>query len=198
MKQFFSFSDNCKRSTIEVSCNLSFDELEHFLTPCCPEKLPKDVIFNIIKGKKEHDIIFYHEAGSFKFYSEKIIKILSRYIDLTNKVYPIHIEKCKTTYYVVYNLQTYFFFNEEYSERSLGNEKDCFLLTSNLYPSIFNLRCNADESNRDDTNIIVISPQIKLTMQQEGITNIYFLECYGYDEDEYAEWKRRHGIIRDY
>ena len=61
-------------------------------------------------GKKSYDIIrFFESVGHF--YSQKIIDILSQYIDMSDKCYPIYIKDVDTQYYILYNLKAYTWYN---------------------------------------------------------------------------------------
>lgn len=213
MRKFFYLSDDCKRSCIEIQCNIPFEKLQKYFIPCGKEKLPLDTLFDIVKGKKLYDVIFYHEVGTFKFYSEKIINVLSRHIDMSDKCYPITIKNCKKQYYAIYNLDSYLYFNSAYSDFNKDHEVEALLIPTKGLPPIFSAIRLAEkeevEERRVDfitelgapvniTRLVLVSSEVKSAMIQKQITNAYFEEWNGYDEDEYAEWKRRHGIIRDY
>lgn len=187
MNQFFSFLTDLKRSTVQIDCDLSFKQMEEYTTPSCTKRIPYDVVFKVVKGKRFYDIIEYYGA-CFEFYSERIINVLSRYIDMTDKCYPLNIEDAEMQYYCIYNLKEAFYFNIDFSKRSLEEETDRFLFPENDIPNLFCF---------NDSWIIVIPPEIKEKMERQKITNINFIECLQCDEQEYSKWKKKHKISKD-
>lgn len=211
MKQVYELLDASKRSAIEIRCGLSYSILEEYFTPNCNKKLPKDITFKIVKGKKFYDLITYNQAGCLEFFSQKIIDIFSRHVDMSDKCYPIKIENCDLTYYVIYNLSSCLYFNFEYSKSFIGEEVDAILLPQGNTVSLFTLHRFVDDdeekilTDKDghnsqrliDTFCKVVSDDIKREMINEGVTNIRFTECNGYNEEEYLEWKKEHGVARN-
>ncbi len=46
---------------LEISSEISYDILDTYLDPTQTEKLPDDVYFKVVAGKKKYDIIRYYE-----------------------------------------------------------------------------------------------------------------------------------------
>jgi hypothetical protein len=143
-----------------------------YLVTTAKERLPKEVSFQVAKGKRWTDIIVYHQSVSLNFYSQKLIDVLSKFIDISNISYPIHIEACDTKYYVLYNLKEFTFLNQQnFFEAPL-------FLQSEEVPSLFALT---------KSNLIICAPAVKNEIIKEKLTNVYFSDAIGLTLDEYQE-----------
>ena len=108
----FSLGNAWKRSQLEIESEISYKILCEQLIPYQKEKLPDNVTFKVAAGKKAYDLIRLYESGEY-FFSQKIIDILSQFVDMSDKCYPIKIEGVDVQYYVIYNLYAYPYLNKE-------------------------------------------------------------------------------------
>lgn len=97
MFSYYSFNHRFKRSMLEITSKTSYDILWKYLDPLQKEKLPENIVFTIASGKKAYDIIRLYESGEY-FFSQRVICVLSKFIDMTDKCYPITIEGVETLY----------------------------------------------------------------------------------------------------
>lgn len=177
MISFFDFTHRFKKGMLEISSNTSYDILWKYLDPLQKEKLPNNIFFRIESGKKQYDVIRLYESGE-EFYSQNVIDILSQFIDMTNKCYPIYIDGVDKQYYVIYNLEAYPFLNRE--ESTFEDEPCCFK-ASNPSLSIFGI---------EDTKCIIVSTEIKDALLKYKISNIILQECFGCTLEEYKKIKK--------
>jgi hypothetical protein len=108
MITFYTFSWKVgTRSFVEVKANNSIDYkfIRPYLYTISKDRLPSDVSFSVVKGKRWTDIILLYEAATHKFFSQRLIDILEQFIDLRNKCYPIDIAGAPFKYYTIYNLE---------------------------------------------------------------------------------------------
>lgn len=96
MFSYYSFNHRFKRSMLEITSKTSYDILWKYLDPLQKEKLPENIVFTIASGKKAYDIIRLYESGEY-FFSQRVIYVLSKFIDMTDKCYPITIEGGRNT-----------------------------------------------------------------------------------------------------
>ena len=88
MITFYTFSWKVgTRSFVEVKANNSIDYkfIRPYLYTISKDRLPSDVSFSVVKGKRWTDIILLYEAATHKFFSQRLIDILEQFIDLRNK-----------------------------------------------------------------------------------------------------------------
>lgn len=76
---------------LEISSETSYEILDKYLDSTQTERLPDDVCFKVVAGKKKYDIIRYY-GFVWAFYSQKFIEVLSQFVDMSDKCYPIRIE----------------------------------------------------------------------------------------------------------
>jgi hypothetical protein len=181
MIKFFTFSTDFKRSMIEVKPNISYREIEPYISPEAKKKMPSNVKFKIAKGKKLYDSIRHFESIG-EFYSQKFINILSEFYDLSKNCYTLNIEEMSEKYFNFYNLESAEFINRDYSISAIASEPWMFLLPSSLQ-NIFCLK---------DSYIVVISEEAKIALEKAKITNIRFKEVYGCTLSEKEEWEIDH------
>ncbi len=91
METVFNFHNAFKRSQLEISSDASYDLLLEYLVPYKKERLPENVTFKVAAGKKNYDIIRLFESGEY-FFSQKFINVLSQFMDMSDKCYPIKVE----------------------------------------------------------------------------------------------------------
>ena len=174
----YYFSHRFKRSMLEISSEISYDILDTYLDPTQTEKLPDDVVFKVAAGKKEYDIIRYYES-CLEFYSQRIINILSQFVDMSDKCYPIRIEGVEEQYYAIYNLKTYPFWNRD-DVVSMYDDPCYFGIQDKPIP-IFGI---------DDTAFIIVSEEIKDALLKNKISNIELKETFGCSFEEFNEIKK--------
>ena len=76
---------------VEITSETDYEFLRSYLDPLQKEGLPDNVTFRIAAGNRCYDIIRLYERGE-EFYSKKIIEVLSQFVDMTEKCYPIIID----------------------------------------------------------------------------------------------------------
>ena len=108
MISVFNLHNDFKRSALEISSDASYKLLWEYLVPYQKKKLPENVTFKVATGKKEYDLIRLFQSGEF-FFSQRFIDVLSQFIDMSDKYYPIKIEGIEEQYYVIYNMAEYTF-----------------------------------------------------------------------------------------
>ena len=159
MFSYYSFNHRFKRSMLEITSKTSYDILWKYLDPLQKEKLPENIVFTIASGKKAYDIIRLYESGEY-FFSQRVIYVLSKFIDMTDKCYPITIEGVETLYYVIYNLDAYTFINKD---DLLFRYDPHFYYVQDNSLQIFGIK---------GTSCIIVSNEIKNALLKNKITNI--------------------------
>ena len=100
MITYYKIFNRFKRSMLEITSETDYKILRKYLDPLRKEKLPDDIKFKVAVGKKNYDIIRLYECGE-EFYSQRIIDVLSQFVDMSNKCYPIKIEGILEQYYII-------------------------------------------------------------------------------------------------
>ena len=177
MISLYYFSHRFKRSMLEITSETSYDILDKYLNPTQTEKLPDDVCFKVAAGKKDYDIIRYYGVG-WEFYSQKFIEVLSQFVDMSDKCYPIKIDGIEEQYYVIYNLKTFPFWNKD-DVVSMYDDPCYFGIHDKSIP-IFGI---------DNTAFIIVSEEIKDALLKSKISNIELLETFGCSFEEYKRFK---------
>ena len=177
MISFYFLTHRFKRSMLEITSETSYDVLWKYLLPYKTKPLPADVTFTVAAGKKEYDIIRLYESSVF-FFSQKIIDVLSQFVDMSDKCYPIRIEGVEKQYYVIYNLKKYKFLNLE--ENVFEDEPGCIGVQDESLP-IFSL---------EGTKCIIVSGNIKDALLKSKVSNITLTECFGCSLEEYKNNKK--------
>lgn len=90
MVSCYDFTHRFKRSMLEITSDADYDTIMKYLDPLQTEKLPDNVTFRVAAGKKAYDIIRLYGYVQI-FYSRKIIDVLSQFVGMTDKCYPIKI-----------------------------------------------------------------------------------------------------------
>ena len=177
MISLFCLTHRFKRSMLEITSETSYDILDKCLDPTQTEKLPDDVCFKVAIGKKNYDIIRYYGVG-WEFNSQKIIDVLSQFVDMSDKCYPVKIDGVEKQYYVIYNLKTYPFWNRE--ETITMRDDPYFFGIQDASIPIFGI---------DNTAFIIVSEEIKDALLKSKISNIELLETFGCSIEEYKKIK---------
>jgi hypothetical protein len=181
MKKFYWFTTDFKRSMIEVTPNISYHDIEPYMSPECKIKLPDDVVFKVAKGKKAYDSA-RHYQGIQKFYSQKFIDILSEFYDVSKKCYPLKIIDFDASYHLFYNLTGIECFNDGYHNCNFGDEP-CMFVLEDEFNDIFCF---------DGSYMVIISEEAKIALEKAKVTNICFYEVYGCTLAEKEEWLKDH------
>ena len=177
----FNIHNDFKRSALEISSDASYKLLWEYLVPYQKKKLPESVTFKVAAGKKEYDLIRLFQSGEF-FFSQRFIDVLSQFIDMSDKYYPIKIEGIEEQYYVIYNMAEYTFLNKD---KAIFDEEpyfysDCRKETTTSLLGITN------------TRLFVVTEDIKNALIKSKISNMYFKEAFLCTEEEYKEWQKSH------
>lgn len=178
MVSIFDFTHRFKRSMLEIISDIPIEFLWNYLNPLQKEKLPANILFRVVAGKKAYDIIRLYESGE-NFYSRKVIDVLSQFIDMSDKCYPIDICGIKEQYYVIYNLNAYSFLNRE--EELFMYDPRFFEVSNGLQPPLFGVK---------GTKCIMVSEEVKNALLKNKISNIELIEGFGCTQEEYEEIKR--------
>ena len=162
------------RSIVEIKANQPYDymAIKPYFHPSCKKKLPLDISFSVVKGKRWADIIVLNEAVTHKFFSQRLIDILGQFIDITNKCYPVRIEGSPYNYYCIYNLEEFSFCTDATSMKY--RDYNHFVLSN----------CNVDLFTIRDSNLKILSHKIKQIFEKEKLTNVEFSEIYGITKEE--------------
>lgn len=177
MISLFCLTHRFKRSMLEITSETSYDILDKYLGPAQTEKLPDDVHFKVVAGKKKYDIIRYY-GFAWEFYSQKFIEVLSQFVDMSDKCYPIKIDGIEEQYYVIYNLKTFPFWNKD--DVVSMYDDPCYFGINDKSISI---------SGIDNTAFIIVSEEIKDALLKSKISNIELLETFGCSIEEYKKIK---------
>ena len=176
MISLFCLTHRFKRSMLEITSETSYDILDKYLGPAQTEKLP-DVHFKVVAGKKNYDIIRYY-GFAWEFYSQKFIEVLSQFVDMSDKCYPIKLDGIEEQYYVIYNLKTFPFWNKD--DVVSMYDDPCYFGINDKSISI---------SGIDNTAFIIVSEEIKDALLKSKISNIELLETFGCSIEEYKKIK---------
>ena len=144
--------------------------------------------FRICHGKKQRDIIYYHEGVSIEFLSQNIYDFLSQYGDVKPYLYPIHINDVDDVYYFVHNLPEVKCINPcvKIPGTICEFEIPCFLLKDDL-PSLFTMSIS---------RLKIITPEMKAAMIKAKLTNIAFRPIYGVSSMEEYYQLQKEGKLR--
>ena len=177
MIHLFDFTHRFKRSMLEISSTTSYDILWKYLDPLQKERLPSNITFKLETGKKQYDIIRLYESGE-EFFSQNVIDVLSLFVDMTGKCYPINIDDIEKQYYAIYNLEAFSFLNRE--ESKFEDEPCCFEVNVPSLP-LFGI---------EGTKCIIVSTEVKNALLKHKLSNIRLLECFGCTLEEYKKNKK--------
>lgn len=176
MITFYRFTHRFKRSLLEIKSDSQYVYYWN-PDPLSKEKLPDYIVFEIAAGKKMYDIIRrYEDCGIF--FSQKVIDILSQFVDMSDKSYPIKIKGLDEQYYVIYNLEAYPYWNK--NEDTFMHDPRYFGMQDPSTP-IFGI---------EGTLFIMVSEEVKNALLKNKISNIELIECFGCSLDEYKRMKK--------
>ncbi len=179
----YNILSDFKRSAIEVTSNISHDDIfKKYHHPYHSEKMPSNTTFKITRGKKSFDVIRL-DGFTMCFYSQKIIDIISQFVDMSDMCYSINIEGVEGKYYALYNLCKYPFINKNLA--ILGKEPE-FYCVNGIPSPIFSV---------DKTYCIVVSNEIKDALEKNKVTNIRFTQANCCSIEEYHVWKESNEIV---
>lgn len=177
MNTVFDLINDFKRSQLEISSDASYDLLCEYLVPYKKEKLPENVTFKVAAGKKNYDVIRHFQSGEY-FFSQKFIDVLSQFMDMSGKCYPIKVDGAEEQYYVIYNLDDYSYLNKE---KAMFGKEPSFYCGKEITMPLFCIT---------NTLIFVITEEVKNALIKNKISNIYFKESFLCTKAEYKEWKK--------
>lgn len=175
-----------KRSQLEIFSDvLPYRLLREYLVPYHKEQLPENVTFKVAAGKKNYDVIRFFESGRL-FFSQKFIDVLSKFMNMSDKCYPIKVEGAEEQYYVIYNLDHYPFLN---ADRAMSDEEPSFFEGKEITTPLFSI---------DDTSCyFVVTEELKNALIKNKISNIEFEESFLCTKQEYKEWRKSRKKIGD-
>lgn len=176
---FYIFGD-FKRNHITVrATNMTFNSLSEYVEPCVKKRLPDNITFKVAKGKKFFDIINYHGAENLSFYSQRFIDLLSEFVDMSDKCYPINIEGIEEKYYMIYNLPEYKRLNRVKFE--VNPEEPLFFSEKEMKSPLFSY---------EGGNKFIVSEDIMNHLIKNKISNAFFRASYISTEEEYKDWQK--------
>ena len=176
MITFFRFTHRFKRSLLEITSDSQYVYYWN-PDPLSKEKLPNNIVFEIAAGKKAYDIIRRYEDCGY-FFSQKVINVLSQFVDMSDKCYPIKIKGLDKQYYVIYNLEAYPYWNRD--EDTFMHDPRYFGIQA-LSTPIFGI---------EGTLFIMVSEEVKNALLKNKVSNIELVESFGCSLEEYKEIKK--------
>ena len=186
MTNFYGLSFGLKRSCIEILPNLKIqgDFLHFFLEASLPQstnRLPDDIVFHIKACKKEFDIIGVYNCMTSNYYSKELMDILQQFTDMSDRSYKINLPDATKEYYAIYNLKKYPLINRKELELTIYDSPIRFILGKPDLGPVFSVSTTA---------YIVVSEDIMKALKKAKITNVEYVEMYGYTPEEALEWAR--------
>ena len=154
--------------------------MEDFLYTDNNKRFPEDVVFTVKKGKRAFDLIFYYECVNHEFYSEKFIRLVSEFIDMSDKCQALKIDNYDGKYYVLKNLPSV---NRFKRCRSLyfRNDEPEIIYEEGEIPPIFLL---------EHTYIVVVNEEVKNAIEKAKLKNIIFEKCFQFSKEEYDAYNK--------
>ena len=178
MTTVFDLHNAFKRSQIEITSDVHYHFLRDYLIPYKKERLSENITFEIAAGKKNYDVIRLFECGQY-FFSQKFIDVLSQFMDMSDKCYPIKVEGAEEQYYVIYNLDKYPFLNKE---KAMFDKEPYFYCGKEIKAPLFSI-----------TNTLyrfVVTEELKNALIKNKISNIDFTKSFLCPKEEYKEWRK--------
>ncbi len=177
MISFYYLTHRFKRSLLEIT---SESPVVYYWDPdpLSKERLPNEIVFKIAIGKKAYDIIRRYEDRG-QFFSQKNIDILSQFVDMSDKCYPIKIEGIEEQYYIIYNLEAYPYWNRE--EVTFMYDP-CYFGMQDPSTPIFGI---------EGTLFIMVSEEVKDALLKNKVSNIELIESFGCSLEEYKEVRNK-------
>ena len=177
MKTFYHLAHRFKSSLLEITTDNVFALSDEYMCLNTPKKILENKIFRVATGKKSYDIIrFFESVGDF--YSQRIIDVLSKFIDMSDKCYPIKIKDVDMQYYVLYNLSYVPYIN---SKENNFLEEPTFIDTQKMSDPIFCIK---------NTGCFFVTEEVKDALFSNKITNISLEECFSCSRDGYERIKK--------
>ena len=180
MNTVYDLLNDFKRSQLEISSDASYSFLHEYLVPYKKERLPENVTFKVAVGKKNYDVIRHYECGEY-FFSQKFIDVLSQFIDMSQKCYPIKVDGAEKQYYVIYNLDHFSYLNEK---RASFDKEPSFYCGKEITTPLFSIT--------NTHYYYVVTEELKDALIKNKISNIYFKKSFLCTKEEYKEWKKSH------
>ena len=178
MISIYDFYSRNKRSMVTIkTSDMPTELLALYFDPINNEKLPDYITFKIAKGKKAYDIIGLHESW-FVFFSQKVIDVLSNFIDMASKCQPLKIAELDQQYYYINNLKEFSFHNHK--ELRLMYEPKYYGIKDTSIP-IFGIK---------GTSSIMVTEEVKNALLKNKVTNIELVEGFGCSKEEYEMIKK--------
>lgn len=178
MNIVFDLLNDFKRSQLEISSNASYVFLREHLVPYKKERLPESISFKVAAGKKNYDVIRHFESGEY-FFSQKFIDVLSLFMDMSGKCYPIKVDGAEKQYYVIYNLDIFPYLNKEKAE---FDGEPSFYFGKEITTPLFSIT--------NTQYCFVVTEELKNALTKNKISNIYFKKSFVCTKEEYKEWKK--------
>ena len=164
----------------ELKPNKPYVEVEDFLCPDNNKRFPEDVVFTVKKGKRAFDLIFYYECVNHEFYSEKFIRLVSEFIDMSDKCQALKIDNYDGEYYVLKNLPSVNRFKRCRSQYFRNDEPE-IIYEEREIPPIFLL---------EHTYIVVVNEEVKNAIEKAKLKNIIFEKCFQFSKEEYDAYNK--------
>ena len=179
MNTVFELNNAFKRSQIEITSDTPYGLLRDYLKPYQKEKLPESITFKVAAGKKNYDLIRLFQSGQY-FFSQKFIDVLSQFMDMSDKCYPIKVEGTEEQYYVIHNLEKFSYLNFQKSSLTFDKEP-CFYREKEITPPIF--------TTPKSLYHFVVTEELKNALIKYKISNVEFDEAFLCTREEYKEWQ---------
>ena len=177
MKTFYRLTHRFKSSLLEITTDNVFALSDEYMCLNTPKKILENKIFRVATGKKSYDIIrFFEYVGHF--YSQRIIDVLSQFIDMSDKCYPLNIKDVDMQYYVLYNLSYVPYIN---SKENNFLEEPTFIDTQKMSDPIFCIK---------NTGWLFVTEEVKDALFDNKITNISLEECFSCSREGYERIKK--------
>ncbi len=157
MVTYYILTHRFKRGMIEITSETDYRLFQRYLDPLQKERLPNNIKFRIAAGSKKYDIIRLYERGE-EFYSQRVIDVLSQFVDMNGKCYPIRIDGVEEQYHVLNNLVACPFLNRN---ESISIDDPCFLEVQDTPLHIFGV---------ENTSFVIVSEEIKNALLKNKIS----------------------------
>ena len=164
----------------ELKPNKPYVEVEDFLYPDNNKRFPEDVVFTVKKGKRAFDLIFYYECVNHEFYSEKFIRLISEFIDMSDKCQALKIDNYDGKYYVLKNLPSVNRFKRCHPFYLHNDEPEIFYEEGEV-PPIFILK---------GSYMVIVNEEVKNAIEKAKLKNIIFEKCFQFSKEEYDAYNK--------
>lgn len=187
MIRYYRIFDVYNSPKKKIVPNRPYAEIHAFLEPFSSSPLPDGVEWRVKKGNRWSDQIPYFEAEVHKFYSARIVELLSSKINLTGRCFPLKIvgdDVPEVMYYSLYNLPSYVCLNlERLRDPYTPDDTPIFLLPADgtIPVGILTL---------DHTIYKIVDEETMRQMKEMKATNMAFEEAYAVTQEEWDEMRR--------